>query len=367
MTNKIKFPVMHGMVLGIDTYRGLASLSDLAKISRADIFDQKKNQTGTQRDLNVKHAREAYEYVATKPFGFWPEVILCCRDSSALDFKIIDKELNIGTLIIDIDIIESNEKHRKIAISRLDGNHRLHFADGKTDGFPPIDKPVSFCMLIGLTLKQEIQLFRDINNNLMRMNTSHLDNIELRLSGDSKIKQADPALYIAKKLSEDPESPFHGIIFEGGKKPAIFSIPLRALHTGTEYLRSKSTRLEELGDVDAEYYVIKAYWQALRQWEPDAWEDPKKYLLLRGAGLWGACFLGGFVIQKCLEDGRYEVSEMLKVLNSGRKWDWSPKGDFKGYSGRGGALEIAKKIEDEFDIESKVSMKKLAEKIKKNK
>ena len=58
---------------------------------------------------------------------------------------------------------------------------------------------------------------------------------------------------------------------------------------------------------------------------------------------------------------------MLKILKSGPDWDWSPKGEFKGYSGRGGASEIAKKIEDQLDIDSKVSMKKLGEKIKESK
>ena len=35
---------------------------------------------------------------------------------------------------------------------------------------------------------------------------------------------------------------------------------------------------------------------------------------------------------------------MLAILKSGKDWDWGSKGDFKGYSGRSGALEISKLV-----------------------
>src|SRR5438094_10496259 len=78
--------VLQGRVLGVDVFRGYAPLCDLALISRADVYDQKKNPTGTQRDLSPKHAREAYEYVRNRELAYWPEVFLCVRDSRAYKF-----------------------------------------------------------------------------------------------------------------------------------------------------------------------------------------------------------------------------------------------------------------------------------------
>jgi hypothetical protein len=41
------FPVIVGTCLGQKAYRGFASLSSLAAISQADVFDQQKNISGT--------------------------------------------------------------------------------------------------------------------------------------------------------------------------------------------------------------------------------------------------------------------------------------------------------------------------------
>ena len=75
-------------------------------------------------------------------------------------------------------------------------------------------------------------------------------------------------------------------------------------------------------------------------------ESPIVYLMLRGAGLWAICFLGAQVIGHALLQDKYQMDSLLEILKSGREWDWdwNNKGDFVGYSGRGGALEISIKI-----------------------
>jgi DGQHR domain-containing protein len=360
----IEFSVIASEVLGINTYRGTGLLSDIALISKADIFDQKTNPTGTQRDLNVGHAKAAYTYVLNQRLAFWPEVVLCCRKSEVLNFRPFDKHAEAGYLRVNLDLVERLAEEGIIAISRLDGNHRLHFADGSSEGFEPVRRSASFCILMNLTPLEEIQLFRDINNNQRRMSTSHLDNITVRLTEEEILQIENPALYIAKRLGDDKESPFYARVSESGKKTADRDIPLRGLHTGIRFLRSESSKLKQVNDIEAEYILIRTYWQAVLKWEPAAWTEPKKYLLLRGSGFWGACFLGGRVIDRCLEQGKYRVEDMLKVLRSGRTWDWGRNGDFRGLGGRGGAVEIADKISKEFPTGSGISMRKLVSKIK---
>jgi hypothetical protein len=174
----------------------------------------------------------------------------------------------------------------------------------------------------------------------------------------------NPALYYARRLGQDKHSPLYGKIFEGGKKRPEFHIPLRTLQHGMTYLRQKSSKLDQLKDREAEYLMIRNYLSALQKWVPEAWENYKEYLLLRGAGLWGACMVGGVVIDRCLDEGTYEIKDMLEVLTSGGTWDWSREGNFKGYSGRGGASEIANTICSEFATASGVSIRQLAQKIK---
>jgi hypothetical protein len=54
---------------------------------------------------------------------------------------------------------------------------------------------------------------------------------------------------------------------------------------------------------------------------------------------------------------------MLAILKSGKEWDWSKKGDFKGLGGRGGALEISKQVTAKLQDEERMSTKQLFESI----
>ncbi len=158
---KLVIPAIRGRVLGVNVYRGFARVCDLAELFIADVYDKKQNPTGTQRDLSASHARDAHEYVKTRELGFWPEVFLCARLKSVVTFAAFsDDEPDVGHLEFDLQRI-ANAK--SIAISRVDGNHRLHLVDGKTDGYTRIDKTASFCVAYDLSRDDEIQLFKDIN------------------------------------------------------------------------------------------------------------------------------------------------------------------------------------------------------------
>ncbi len=357
----IRLPVIRATVCGVGVYRGFAPLADLADISKADIYDQIHNPKGTQRDLNKPHARDAYTYIKSKDIGFWPEVFLCVRSKKVVTFQpMSDDYPDVGILEIDK---KAAMKTGAIAISRVDGNHRLHYGDGKESGYTRIDKQVSFCLAYTLTRDEEILLFKDINDNQKSMNTSHLDGIEVRLTPEEELKRKNPQLYIAKRLAQDPKSPFYGRVFDGGKKVAVADIPLRALTTGIEYLRSRSTQLPHLDDAEAEYRVIANYFEAVKKWQPAAWTEPKDYLMLRGAGLWAICFIGAHVIDLAMIQDEFKSQELLAILKSGKTWDWGKKGDFTGLSGRSGALEISKRVTRNLQDSRKMSTSKLFDRI----
>ena len=354
----IKIPIIEGVVLGVSVVRGYAPLSVLARISRPDVYDVEKNPKGTQRDLNPKHAKDAYDYVVNELLAFWPEVFLCVRDPSVV--KVVVQSQNCGYLQIDDEKIG---KSKVIKISRVDGNHRLFYADGHDGKLPAIEKVVSFCLALGLTRDQEIKLFRDINNNQRRMNTSHLDNIALRLSSADGLRKEDPLLYLTSRLADDDDSPFYGKIYLGGKPDAKRFIPLRNLKTGLTYMFSRPTRLSAVDDAGARLVLIKNFFEALKTWQPGAWNKPRDHIMLRGAGFWAVCFLGAEVIDRALAVGKYKPKDMLKILKSGKDWDWGKEGDFSGYSGRGGAVTIRDKIVAELEDEGGVSLKSIVQKI----
>jgi hypothetical protein len=112
-----------------------------------------------------------------------------------------------------------------------------------------------------------------------------------------------------------------------------------------------------------QYRVIKNYFSAVKRWLPDAWEEPRKYIVLRGSGLWAICFIGAEVIDRVLADGKFNSDAMLKILQSGKDWNWSNKGDFEGLGGRGGASRISDRVTKEFQNDSGISIRTLSQQI----
>ncbi len=349
---QLRLPVVSGEVMGIPVYRGFARISDLSRISQPDVYDQEKNPTGTQRDLNRRHAREAYEYVTGREVAFFPEIVLHARDDTVLEFTPSDDDMALGNLAISETEIA---KRGGIILSRVDGNHRLFYADGHDPKFPPLDRFVGFCIIHSLPTQEvdketgELVLFRDINANQQGMNTSHLDSIALRAT-EAGLEIRDPVLHIAERLMEDDTSPFKGRIYRGGVKPAGFTIALRNLRTSVEYMRQRSKRLSQLNFM-AQTRLIERYWHAVRRWIPHAWDNPGKYIILRGAGFWAMSFIGADVIDRAVTAGRVETDDMLAILKSGKEWDWTNAGDFRGYGGRKGAVEISNIVTKEFATE----------------
>ena len=214
-----------------------------------------------------------------------------------------------------------------------------------------------------LLYKTIFELFKDINKNQKPMNTSHLDGIEVRLTPEEELKRRSPELYTAQRLNRDTASPFYGRVFEGGKKPVAVDIPLRGLKTGIEYMLSRSTQLPRLEDAEAQYRVIRNYFSAVRKWQPKAWKTPKEYIMLRGSGLWAICFIGAQVIDRSLLQDSFKSDQMLSILRSGKDWDWSKNGDFKGLGGRGGAVEISNKVTSKLHDENRMSTRQLFDRI----
>ena len=142
-------------------------------------------------------------------------------------------------------------------------------------------------------------------------------------------------------------------------------IPLRGLSSGIQYLKSNTKDLQTMSgsDADIEYILIRNYFLALKQWQPKSWEEPHNYLLLRHTGFWGACFLGGIIIDHCINKSKLEVDDMVKLLKSGKDWNWANDGDFKGLSGRGGAKEISEIVKKYLPTKAGISMIAMREKI----
>jgi DGQHR domain-containing protein len=355
-----RFEVIEGTCLGHKAYRGFGSLQELAAISKADVFDQNTNKLGTQRNLSTQHARKAYQYVAEKPKAFFPEVILNVRDSSYIKFK--GKKNQDGTSFGTLQFLKDPRLTKAVIVSRLDGNHRLWYLDGHDSNFDPVARPASFCIVVLTDLKQELEMFRDINDNQMGMNTSHLQNITARLLGEKALKVQNPAAYIVQRLQKDKGSPLYQLMHEGGKvrKGATLSgLTLANLTNAVRDMLSRSAKLGQFPDVDAQFEIIKNYWKAVKKWMPDAWKRPSDFLIFRGVGLYAISYLGVEIIDRCLLKGKYSTNDMLKYLKQLPEADvFSSKGGSL-YAGRSGGRMLANELISNLEDEGEISLSKL--------
>jgi hypothetical protein len=206
----------------------------------------------------------------------------------------------------------------------------------------------------------------------MKMSTSHLYHLLARVTESEKLAMEKPTVWIANKLVTDYKSPFHGIVNLGAEKEKIQGLERRVslahLRTGVEMMLKQSIKLRDFEAIEAKCAIIRTYWSAVKKTFANEWADPKKYLLLRGGGVWSMSIVGADIIDRCLgpaviwnqlED---RIAAYLRQVHGTINWDTSVD-DAKGYGGRLGAAELAGKMR-QFLSDEGVDLRALAEGVK---
>lgn len=334
-------------------FRGSAPLRDLTRISQTDVFDQVLNPEGLQRDLSRKHAAEAYDYAARladveRPRAF-PEVVLNVRDKAVLEQAEAGEAAGqrIMRLTFDLDKIE---RARSVKVSRVDGNHRLFYGMGDGRERDALDVMVPFQIHVGLTREQEANLFLDINAEQKGLNSSHLNVLRSRITPEQMELEFHPQRAYAMQLVNDAGSPLHDLVHMGGSKHGTrekgITRPLNfvAVENSIKRMLAKSHALQELvSDHGARYALIRAWWQAIREVYPEAWEQPGEYLVLKNIGVNAFGIVGATVIDRSATLGQVDAADMADLLRAMKdRVDWhkdSP--DVRGRSGNRAALDLA--------------------------
>lgn len=369
-----------GKNLNLIEFRGFATLDALACASAPDVYDMIKNPQGTQRDLKPKHAEDCFGYAIESaaqeptehPCAF-PEVLINVRDTNVVELYNVEDpsetiDLDSFSEVPDYPVvgvrirlteIEFPKKLIGPQISRVDGNHRLHKAgallsvaadDGEEVDY---DFPViPFAMLIALETTPEARLFRDINGTPIKMETAHLDTIEIKTGDNNALAEKNLPLFLANQLAQ-PNRAFHNKIFYGGSsegvKAELGSVPPLRINS----LRTTVKLQLALAPVSAERFVkrnpeallelMDRYWKAVAAVWPEAWANKRDYILLQSIGLTGFARLGGALMDRGL--ALKDVSEeyfikTLKVVRDAVPLDRDdPR--WAGVAGAGGGAEVA--------------------------
>jgi hypothetical protein len=135
--------------------------------------------------------------------------------------------------------------------------------------------------------------------------------------------------WITSRLGEDPDSPFHALLYCGGagkkdrvselRRPVSFS----TLQSGVRRTLAKSLHISDLADPTAQYAILRNYWSAVRATFAEEWADPEQYLLLAKVGIQSLSLLAGTVIDRRIAAGNADVDAMTAALSQTReRFDW---------------------------------------------
>lgn len=317
----ISFPGQIGRCGDRDVFIGFASAADLYRISFPDILDEVSGK-GYQRRFHREHSLEFKRYIQ-QPGASTIPLTFNLRPGASDSWK-IKKSASGATLKINLSAGP--------VMAQVDCQHRLGYLR---------NNPILFAFMtyIGLTLSEEMEIFRVINGKAKGLSGSLLDFTEARLV-EKDLKEAKPELFLALVLHEDPRSPWHQRLDLGGDRTTG---PMRVASLRT---MQKAARrfLKEAGlssrDVDKEVADnLIDFWRAVELVLAKEWARPRQHMLSKGIGVYCLMSFAGELYREAMAVGRRcdidyfasTLSDFIQLI------DWSNQGPLKGFGGSSGA------------------------------
>jgi DGQHR domain-containing protein len=293
--------------------------------SFADVLDEASGR-GYQRRLNSRHSLDFRRYVqqpgsATIPLTF--NLRGEAGDGWHLDecASAIDLHLHSG----------------RRPLSQVDCQHRLgHLAD--------LDVDLPFMTFVGLTERDEMEIFGIINGKAKGLSNSLLDFHDAQLCAD--LASERPELLVALHLKNEPASPWYNRLDLGGNQ--VSGLERRAsLRTMQKACRILSKRLRPRSAEEVARVALD-FWCAVALVLPEAFTKPRKSLVTKGVGVYALTDLAADIFLEGTDSTRRDVGYFASALGDfAPAVDWSSQGPLAGLGGEGGArraVEILRQL-----------------------
>ena len=350
---KVKLYAIRSRALDVDCYRGFASIANLARISRPDEYNEINHKEGIQRDLNKKHAREAYDYAASIIRGqkrIWPEIILSLRDEKGIEIKGCGKVRGLKEIypvIIKIDLDKIRLDKVNPTFSRVDGNHRLYYAGGIDKKRPELNAIIPFCIIEKVSRNEEVLIFKTINEKQVRLKTDHLLRITGQITRGIDLMERDPVLWLTHYLREDDSSPFYRIVHIAGAKSKgeAYIINQKSLYDGIRiFYKALDVNLKQGNNLRSLPLIFVRYFSAVKRRWTTEWNSSKKYLLMSNTGMQAIGIVGAQLVERQIRGKKIHEDDFYRELKTAQ-FSWEKvQGDKKLPTGRAGAEIIAQGI-----------------------
>jgi DNA sulfur modification protein DndB len=327
----IELQGIHGICGGREVLLGFAPASLLHSLSFADVLDETTRQ-GYQRRFSQDHSLEFRKYIRAQGATTIP-LTFNLRPSPAGSWKMVAPHPPAATIVIAANAGK--------VLAQVDCQHRLGF-------LADVDVPLAFMTYLGLTVREEMEVFNIINGKAKGLSSSLLDFHESRLSKD--LGSTRPELYLALRLAEDSRSPWYQRLDLGGNRTVGLYryASLRTMQKAAKRFLKECqipavTNIEHLVDVSI------AFWNAVSILLKNEWKDPRRHLLTKGVGVYALMSLaGGLFREGSLRGTPCDQEYFIGVLSDFiTTIDWSSSGPLRGFGGSSGAdhaLELLRTI-----------------------
>lgn len=327
-----QFSVLDGVV-GFSAHRkvllGFAAANVLHSLSFADALDEETGR-GYQRRFTSKHSLDFRKYIQ-QPGASTIPLTFNVRPSLEGEWRLVE----IANGRARLEILASAGK----ILSQVDCQHRLGYLND-------LELPLPYMCFIGLSEREEMEVFNVINSKAKGLSTSLLDFHDATLASD--LGSERPELFIALHLNNNSESPWYRQLDLGGNSTSglLRRASLRTMQKAVKRFLSQSKILESRSPEEAAELVLD-FWAAVAVVLQEAWDNPRRFLINKGVGVYSLMGVAADLYSEAAGnpcDKRYFVNKLSEFVND---IDWSTSGPLKGLGGEGGVKSALGLIKSE--------------------
>lgn len=310
-----------------EVFLGFASANLLHSVSFADVLDESTGR-GYQRPRDIQHSASFRSYIG-RPDSSTIPLTFNLRPDRQTGWRIERQQDGAAALVLDQSVK---------SLAQVDCQHRLGELSGS-------EVPLAFMAFIGLDLRSEMAMFTVINSKAKGLSSSltdyHNSNLIADLFADA------PHLYIARRLNDDPDSPWFKMIRLGGKPtPGLKRrTSLRMMQTAVAHFLSNTSR-KKFDSADMTFGVVANFWRAVAQVFSAEWCDPRHHLLTKGVGLHSLMHIAAHIANHAgpaALDKEFFVKQ-LSVLKG--RVDWRSNGEFSSAGGKKGVADVTSRLKE---------------------
>lgn len=298
---------------------GFASARVLHGASFADVLDESSGR-GYQRRLNPRHSLDFRRYVQEAGSATIP-----------LTFNLRGADGDGWRLDRQGGAVALHLLPGRRPLAQVDCQHRLgHLAD--------LDVELPFMTFVGLSEREEMEIFGVINGKAKGLSNSLLDFHDAQLCSDLATER--PELLVALHLKNEPTSPWFNRLDLGGNQ--VSGLERRAsLRTMQKACRILTKRLRPRSADDVAR-VAHDFWCAVATVMPEAFSKPRKSLVTKGIGVYALSEIAADFVLEAPAGTRCDAAYFAAAIGDlAPRLDWGNEGPLGGLGGEGGAARAA--------------------------